>query len=172
MEIVALYHSPSAARRAVQALQALRYPEGAVRVYTRYRSGSTRWPQSRSTREGAAVGVVVGATVGILAGLIVGVGALVLPGLGVVIDVGPFVAMPLASAVGALVGALAGALVGQAMPAAPPECYLEAVRRGISVVVVHPPAGRDDEVLQLLQRYVPMDIEQRTTLSVRSVGRG
>jgi hypothetical protein len=54
-----------------------------------------------------------------------------------------------------------GALVDLGIPEEEAELYAEGVRRGGHLVIVHAPDPRDDEVMDVLERFGPVDVERR-----------
>jgi uncharacterized membrane protein len=103
----------------------------------------------------------VGAVIGTIAGLMVGIGAVVVPGVGGLIVGGPIATALLGAGVGAATGGLLGALVDLGIPEEEAELYAEGVRRGGHLVIVHAPDPRDDEVMDVLERFGPVDVERR-----------
>jgi len=80
-----------------------------------------------------------------------------------VIAAGPLVAGLIGAGVGAAVGGLVGALVDAGVPETEAGYYAEGVRRGGALVTVGAPDDRVNEVVRILDRYNPVDIDERTT---------
>jgi hypothetical protein len=120
------------------------------------------------TGAGAGVGAGIGAAIGGIGGLLIGLGALVIPGIGPIIAAGPL-AVALSTLTGAGVGAVAGgvtggllgALVGLGIPEEEAGFYAEGVRRGGVLVTVQTEDQNTDQVLDLLNRHNPIDINTR-----------
>jgi hypothetical protein len=110
-----------------------------------------------------AGGAATGAVVGGLGGLLIGLGALAIPGIGPVIAAGPIVATLVGAGVGAAVGGLVGALVAAGVPEEQAGYYAEGVRRGSALVTVEVPEERVDEVVRIMERHHPVDIDERAT---------
>jgi hypothetical protein len=83
------------------------------------------------------------------------IGAVVLPGIGPVVAAGP-VAATLGRGIG-----LVGALVALGVPREPAELYAEAVRRGATLVAVRAGSEDRDRLSGILERYRPMNLDQR-----------
>ena len=120
------------------------------------------------TGAGAGVGAGIGAAIGGIGGLLVGLGALVIPGIGPIIAAGPL-AVALSTLTGAGVGAVAGgvtggllgALIGLGIPEEEAGYYAEGVRRGGVLVTVQAEDQNTDQVMDLLNRHDPIDINTR-----------
>lgn len=120
------------------------------------------------TGAGAGVGASIGAAIGGIGGLLVGLGALVIPGIGPVIAAGPL-AIALSTLTGAGVGAVAGgvtggllgALIGMGIPEEEAQYYAEGVRRGGALVSVQVNDSDADQVVNVLNRFQPVDINAR-----------
>jgi hypothetical protein len=108
-------------------------------------------------------GVATGAVVGGLGGLLLGLGALAIPGIGPVIAAGPIVSALVGAGVGAAVGGLVGALTEVGVPEEQAGYYAEGVRRGSTLVTVETPETRVDETVAILERYHPIDIDERAS---------
>lgn len=113
--------------------------------------------------EGAATGAGVGAAVGGLGGLLIGLGALAIPGIGPVLAAGPIASALIGAGVGAVTGGLIGALVDAGVPEEQANLYAEGVRRGGTLVKVITPEDRANEANQIMNRFNPIDIDQRAT---------
>jgi hypothetical protein len=124
--------------------------------------------EDESAADGAGIGAGIGAVVGGLGGLLVGLGALALPGIGPVIAAGPLAAAltGLAGAgAGAVAGGVAGGLLGALVEMGVPEenahYYAEGVRRGSTLVILRAPDDRTNQAVEILNRYEPVDINDR-----------
>jgi hypothetical protein len=118
------------------------------------------------TDEGAA-GAGTGALIGGLGGLVVGLGALLIPGVGPIIAAGPLVNALVGAGIGAGVGAVTGGLIGAlidlGIPENEAEYYAEGIRRGGTLVTVRTTEDLVDSVKDILDRYHPVDMEERSS---------
>jgi hypothetical protein len=112
---------------------------------------------------GAAGGAGVGAVLGGLTGLLVGLGALAIPGIGPVIAAGPLAAALAGAGIGAVAGGLIGALVDAGIPEEEARYYAEGVRRGGTLVTLRASEDMVDRATAIMNRYNPVDINQRAT---------
>jgi uncharacterized membrane protein len=117
------------------------------------------------TAEGAGVGAGIGAALGGISGLLVGVGSLFIPGVGPVLAAGPLVSLlasaGIGAAVGGVTGGLLGALVDMDIPEEHAHQYAEGIRRGGTLVTVRTTEDRADSAVQILNRYDPVNIDER-----------
>lgn len=93
--------------------------------------------------EGAAAGGGLGAVAGGAAGAAVGLGLIAIPGVGPVVAAGWLAALAAGAVAGGAAGGVIGALVESGTSKENAELYLEAVRRGGSIITARVP---DDEV--------------------------
>lgn len=118
------------------------------------------------TDEGAA-GAGTGALIGGLGGLVVGLGALLIPGIGPIVAAGPLlnalVGAGIGAGVGAVTGGIIGALIEMGIPEDEAEYYAEGVRRGGTLVTVKTTDELVDEVKDILDRYHPVDMDERSS---------
>jgi hypothetical protein len=113
--------------------------------------------------EGGATGAGVGAAVGGLGGLLIGLGALAIPGIGPVVAAGPIASALIGAGVGAVTGGLLGALIDAGVPEEEAHLYAEGVRRGGTLVKVTAPEDQADEATRIMNRFNPIDVDQRAT---------
>lgn len=111
--------------------------------------------------EGAGFGAVVGA--------LVGLGVAVIPGIGPVLAAGPLAAALTGGVIGAVTGAATGGLVAGLIDMDMPEeeagYYAEGVRRGGTLVLVNVMDDEQaEEVLDIMEAYDPVDIDERVGL--------
>jgi stress response protein YsnF len=111
--------------------------------------------------EGAVEGAVAGGAIGGLAGLLLGLGAFAIPGVGPIIGAGPLAAALTGAAIGAAGGGLLGALVGWGIPETEAGYYSEGVNRGGTLVAVRTADNMVDQVVAIMDRYNPVDIDRR-----------
>ncbi len=112
--------------------------------------------------EGATAGALTGAGIGGLGGVLLGLGALAIPGIGPVVAAGPIVAGLTGAALGAAAGGLVGALVNWGIPEEEAGYYAEGVRRGGTLVAVKAADDRANRAVEILRRYSPIDVKQRS----------
>jgi hypothetical protein len=178
--VVAIYDDLQAANRAVRELVDSGIPRDNISVIAHNRSETDQTVTrdrdvtqksdtvADETGAGAGVGAGIGAAIGGIGGLLIGLGALTIPGIGPVIAAGPL-AVALSTLTGAGVGAVAGgvtggllgALIGLGIPEEEAGYYAEGVRRGGILVTVQADDVNTDRVMDVLNRYNPMDINER-----------
>lgn len=114
--------------------------------------------------DGATAGGAFGTVLGALVGLV----SITIPGVGPVIAAGPLVAAlgaATGAGIGAASGAVTGGLVGSFMNMGVPDSdahyYAESLRRGSALVMVKVYEEAIDTALQVLQKYHPIDLEER-----------
>lgn len=105
---------------------------------------------------------VTGGLFGGIAGLVAGLVGLTLPGVGPVIVAGPLGAMLGGAITGAIAGGLLGALTGLGIPEEEAHVYAEGLRRGSNLVSVTIPGERVDAAMAVMNRYNPVDIDERS----------
>ncbi len=119
------------------------------------------------TERDAGEGAVAGATVGGLGGLAVGLAALAIPGIGPVLAAGPIASALVAAGIGAGVGAVTGGMVGALTDMGVSEeragYYAEGVRRGGTLLTAHVPEHMSNRVMDVLNRYNAVDVEERVS---------
>jgi hypothetical protein len=125
-----------------------------------YTSGNTVEP-GEGDASGAAAGAGIGAVLGGLAGLLVGLGALAIPGIGPIIAAGPIATTLAGAGIGAATGGLVGALADTGIPEKEAGAYAEGVRRGGTLVTVRANADEITRATEVLNRFTPVDINQR-----------
>jgi hypothetical protein len=112
--------------------------------------------------ESAATGAVSGGLLGGIAGFVIGLSALTIPGLGPIIAAGPIASALVGAGIGAVAGGVIGALVGWGIPEEHAEYYAEGVRRGGTLVAVKTEENLVDDVSNIMRRYGPVDLEERS----------
>jgi len=173
--IVALYDDLSTAQQVVRELRDAGIPSADISLVAQDAAGEygkyltkTTTKVKDSTADGVDKGAGVGALVGGLGGLLVGLGALAIPGIGPVLAAGPL-ATAVAAIVGAGVGAAAGGAVGGiigglvdlGIPEEQAHYYAEGIRRGGVLVTVRTNDGDTDKAHAIMDRYNPVNIEER-----------
>jgi hypothetical protein len=112
-----------------------------------------------SAGEGAGFGAVVGT--------LVGLGAMAIPGIGPVIAAGPLVSALVGATVGATAGAITGGLVAGLVDMGVPDYeapyYAEGVRRGGTLVVAHVDDNMVENVVSVMERHNPVNIDRRAS---------
>jgi hypothetical protein len=162
--IIALYDNVDNAHRAVRDLVDYGFDREGISLMTQDRRQAERemgTVEEDTVSEGAGAGAGVGALVGGLGGLLVGLGALAIPGIGPLLVAGPLVTTLAGAGVGAGLGALVGALAGMGVPEEEARYYAEGVRRGGTLVTVRSPDDRAPEAVDIMERYNPVDVDQR-----------
>jgi uncharacterized protein (TIGR02271 family) len=167
--IVGMYDDLSDARQVVQELVNTGIDRERISLVAgdsegRYAAGLPRDNTTGDTTgDNVAGGAATGAVVGGLGGLLLGLGALAIPGIGPIIAAGPIVSALVGAGVGAAVGGLVGALTEAGVPEEQAGYYAEGVRRGSTLVTVEAPDQRVDEVVRVMDRFHPIDINQRAS---------
>lgn len=113
------------------------------------------------TREGAATGAGIGAALGGIAGFLVGMGAFLIPGIGPILGAGPLLAALAGAGVGAAAGGVIGALAKAGVSEDDAERYAEGIRRGGVLVLVYADDTNAEQVVDVMNRHNPVDIEER-----------
>lgn len=163
--VVALFDDIDTAQRALEALISDGFDRSDVSVVRTnengdYAAGTTTDVTTADT-SGAAAGAGIGAALGGLAGLVIGLGVLAIPGLGPVLAAGPL-AMTLAGAgIGAAAGGLIGALTDVGIPEKEAGYFAEGIRRGGTLLTVRANEDRVSSATQILNRFSPVDIDER-----------
>lgn len=167
--ITALYDRTEDAQRALRELQNMDIPRDDISLiasdaageYSGYHGGDL------PTESDAAEGAVAGATVGGLGGLVVGLAALAIPGIGPVLAAGPIASALVAAGIGAGIGAVTGGVVGALTDMGVSEeragYYAEGVRRGGTLLTAHVPDNMSNRVMDVLNRYDAVDVEERVS---------
>jgi hypothetical protein len=163
--IVGMYDHLTDAQQTVQDLVDAAIARDRISLIAGDREGryATDLTREDDTGDTIAGGAATGAVVGGLGGLLLGLGALAIPGIGPVIAAGPIVATLVGAGVGAAVGGLVGALVAAGVPEEQAGYYAEGVRRGHTLVTAEVPEGRVDEVVRIMERHHPIDVDERAT---------
>jgi len=169
--IVALYDDFAAAQRATQELVANGFDRGNISLvandvageYSQYVNDPDATPVTVAA-DTTAVGAGAGAVIGSIGGLLVGIGALAIPGIGPIIAAGPLVSALVGAGVGAVAGGLVGALTSLGVPETEAGYYAEGVRRGGALVTAQIHEDSVDWAMDILDRYNPVDIEERVGL--------
>ncbi len=164
--VVALFDNLDGAQGAVQQLLEAGFSRDDISVVRTnqqgdYTSGNVV-EASEHDASGAAAGAGIGAVLGGLAGLLVGLGALAIPGIGPVIAAGPIATTLAGAGLGAATGGLVGALADAGVPEPDAGAYAEGVRRGGTLVTVRAGEERVSQATEVLNRFSPVDINQRT----------
>ncbi|HYD99616.1 MAG TPA: YsnF/AvaK domain-containing protein [Alphaproteobacteria bacterium] len=164
--VIALFDDASTARRAVDDLVAAGFDRDDISVVAHGGSGYDTGSGAGSADDdhtGAATGATVGAVTGGAVGVAAGLGALAIPGIGPIVAAGPLIAGLTGAGIGAAGGGLLGALADWGVPDEDAEIYSEGVRRGGTLVALRTDATRADRAADILERYQPVDIHERST---------
>jgi hypothetical protein len=158
--VVALFDDISTAEKAVQELVNMGFSRDNISLMAANRDGSDA-ATTGTAADGAVTGAGIGAVLGGLAGLLIGIGALAIPGIGPIIAAGPLAVALGGAGLGAAAGGVIGALVDAGVPEDQAEYYAEGVRRGGTLVTVRADEGMTDRATNILNRYGPIDMNQR-----------
>lgn len=171
--VVALFDSMSDAQNAVRDLVNSGISRERLTLVANNQDGSSDLEGVRSTtmERGTTVdrdddvsvggGAAAGAVVGGIGGAVLALSAFAIPGIGPVIAAGPLIAGLVGAGVGAAVGGLVGALIEAGIPEEHAGYYAEGVRRGSTLLAVEADDTRVDHVVDILNRYDPIDINER-----------
>ena len=164
--VIGLYDRLEDAQNAVSELVSAGFPREDISIVAADTEGKFKTyvgAPGEDAGEGVATGAGVGAAIGGLGGLLVGIGALAIPGIGPVLAAGPIASALIGMGVGAVTGGLIGALVDAGVPEEQANLYAEGIRRGGTLVKVMTPEDRSDDANRIMNRFNPIDIDQRAT---------
>ena len=168
--IVGLFDNFSEAEAVVRDLERAGYDRNDISLVANETSRGSARTTTTTTRsgdggaaEGAGTGAVIGGVTGGVAGLIASLAGLAIPGIGPVLAAGPLVAALTGAGVGAVAGGLIGALPSAGVPEEHARYYEEGVRRGGTLVTVAASDADADEVMDIMNRHNPVDIEERAS---------
>jgi len=164
--VIGLYNRLEDAQSAVSELVSAGFPREDISMVAADTEGKFKTYVGGSDAEGAdeiATGAGIGAAVGGIGGLLIGIGALAIPGIGPVLAAGPLASALIGAGVGAATGGLIGALVDAGVPEEEANVYAEGVRRGGTLIKVTTSEDRVDEANRIIDRFNPIDIDQRAT---------
>lgn len=173
--VVALYDDISSAQQALDKLVASGFARDQISLmandvskrYGKYVTTSGRVvPSDDAVTAGDGAGF--GATIGALTGIVAGLAAFVIPGVGPVIGAGPLLAGiggltggVIGGVVGSATGSLVAGLVKTGITPEDASYYAEGIRRGGTLVVVQTDEINVQRARDILNHYVPVDIEER-----------
>jgi hypothetical protein len=173
--VVGLFDDLGDAREAVSELKSRGFGDGEVSLaanasaeeYHRYFDDAGAYRSDavveESTATGTGTGAGIGAVLGGVAGLLAGLSIITIPGIGPIVGAGPLASTLMGAMAGGLVGGLLGALTDMGVPEDHAGYYSEGVRRGGSLVIVKTNAAQADQATTILQRFNPVDVEQRVS---------
>jgi uncharacterized protein (TIGR02271 family) len=165
--IVGLFDHFSEAEATVRELERAGYDRDDISMVAsesaRASSRTTSSDGDTGAAEGAGTGAVIGGVAGGAAGLIASLAGLAIPGIGPILAAGPLVATLTGAGVGAVAGGLIGALTTAGVPEEHARYYEEGVRRGGTLVTVSASDADADEVMDIMNRHNPVDIEDRAS---------
>jgi uncharacterized membrane protein len=166
--LVALYDHLSEARSAVSELVKSGVPRDQINLVasdsTREYEGELALDRNAARHEStdmAGSGAVLGSVLGGMTGLLVGLGAFAIPGVGPIIAAGPIVAALTGAGAGAATLGILGSLADLGISESEAHNYAEGVRRGGTLVSVKLEEVEATRVSTILEKYNPVDIEQR-----------
>ncbi len=174
--VVGLFDSPREAQSATRDLITAGYSpddmgllaSDATGEWSRYKASTLEGGARMSTLEGAAPtsedigsGVGTGTVVGGAGGLLVGLTALAIPGIGWVAAAGTLATTLLGASLGAAAGGLFAEVEKLGVPKDRSGYYVEAVRRGGTLVLLRLAPEQVDEAMAIMERHQAVDIEER-----------
>jgi hypothetical protein len=169
--VTALYDRIEDAQNALRELQTMGISRDNISLiasdaageYSRYHGRDFPTEMESDTAMGAAEGAAVGG----IGGLVIGLAALAIPGIGPVLAAGPIASALIAGGIGAGVGAVTGGLVGALMDMGLSEervgYYAEGVRRGGTLLVANVPDNMSGRVMEALNLFDAVDVEERVS---------
>lgn len=171
--VVGLFDDLGDAREAVSELKSRGFGDAEVSLaanasaeeYHRYFDDAGAYRSEALVEEstGAGKGAGIGAVLGGVAGLLAGLSIITIPGIGPIVGAGPIASTLMGAVAGGLVGGLLGALTDMGVPEEHAGYYSEGVRRGGSLVIVKTNAAQAELATSILQRFDPVDVEQRVS---------
>lgn len=159
--IVAVYDNQQEAQRAVEALHKEGFANDQISLVAGDPKGEYAQTNLEEEASGAGQGAVTGGILGGIAGLVVGLVGLTIPGVGPIVAAGPIATTLGGAALGAVTGGIVGALNGLGIPESEAHLYAEGVRRGSTIVGVTVPDKMVDKATTVLDRFDPIDIDER-----------
>ncbi len=150
-----VYDSYGQAQRAVAEIKAAGVPSSEIGLMAN-QEVSEQHPDVDNI-SATATGAGLGATLGGGAGLLAGLGLMAIPGLGPVVAAGWLTAVAVGAVAGATAGGIIGALVEGGETEENAHVYVEAVRRGGTLVTVRTDDARGGAVQAILDRHDPID---------------
>ena len=161
--IVAVYDELNDAYQAIEELRDAGIDRSNVSLVTGDpgREYAPYFQEAGSERDEPIEGALAGGAIGGIAGFLLGLGALAIPGIGPVVAAGPLVSGLIGVGIGAAGGGLLGALVKAGIPEEEAGYYLEGVRQGGTLVAVRVMSYQADDVINIVERNNPIDLEER-----------
>lgn len=159
--VVALYDQFADAQAAVGALREAGFCAEDINLVARDADTQGQAVLAGGKTSGASAGAGIGAVLGGLSGLLAGLGALAIPGIGPVLAAGPILTTLAGTGVGMLAGGIIGALMDLGIPEEHAHYFAEGIRRGGTLLIVHAQASQTDQAVMVLNRFSPVDIDER-----------
>jgi hypothetical protein len=165
--VVGLFDNFTTAQGVLQGLIEAGYPREDISIVAadregKYASEMYDGDEAAATVGSTAAGAVSGGLLGGIAGLVIGISALTIPGVGPIIAAGPIASALVGAGIGAVAGGVIGALVDWGVPEEHAEYYAEGVRRGGTLVAVKAHESQVNDISDIMRRYGPVDIEERS----------
>jgi uncharacterized membrane protein len=168
--ITALFDDFATAREVVDDLISMGFQPETISIVVNDASGqyaSYLASEAQATTADEDVSMEEGAGLGALFGGLIGLGVMAIPGIGPVIAGGPLVTALVGAGVGAATGAVTGGLIAGLVDMGIPDTeagyYAEAVRRGGALVIVNTTDDWVERVVEVMESYDPIDVEERAT---------
>jgi hypothetical protein len=172
--VVALYDDLMTAQKAVEKLVSAGFNRQNISLlandasseYAKYLNApaTTTKVDAVNAGQGASFGAIAGA----LMGALVGLGALAIPGIGPVIAAGPLAtavgvlgSAALGAGAGAVTGGITAALVKTGVSEVDAPYYVEGIRRGGTLLIVHTDDVQTRAAQDIINSYKPVDIQTR-----------
>jgi hypothetical protein len=168
--VTALFSDLTAAQEVVDDLSSMGFQPETISIVANDASGQYASYLAAEAQASAAdedMRMEEGAGIGALMGGLIGLGAMAIPGIGPVIAAGPLVAALVGAGVGAATGAVTGGLIAGLVELGVPDSeasfFAEAVRRGGTLVLVNTTDDWVERVVDVMEAYHPIDVEDRAT---------
>lgn len=157
-----IYDDPALAGQAVRALEAAGFtPDEISIVRQNSDGGDLTLTRDDPVSDGATTGASVGLAAGAGAGLLASLGLIAIPGIGPLVAAGVLAATLAGGAAGAVGGGVIGALIDYGIEDDDAPVYAENLRRGGTLVSVRSDENRVSEAELIMQRFSPVDIDER-----------
>jgi uncharacterized membrane protein len=154
--LVGLFRDPEEAQAAINDLEQTGFTRNEVSLVA---PGDPTDVAAREREADTRTGT--GAVVGGAAGMMIGLATFAIPGIGPILAAGPFAVALTGAGVGAAAGGMLGALSELGVSDNREVMYAEGIRRGGTLVVVHPADDEQSERAEaIFDRHDAMDIEE------------
>lgn len=157
--IVVLYRKLKGAEKAVESLVDANFSEKKINVITNEAKVGSLFYKNidhRNINQNAALGSIIGGAIGGVGALL---GAFLISGMAPVIGIGTVITVCIGTGIGRTTGCVLGALKTLDLPNVAVDYYAQRVGQGAILVTLQANEGRVEEVMSIIKRYKPMNIE-------------